>query len=601
MTVWTIFTVLSVFYVHSFSFHTDVHEEVMSVPFLSLVTLPEKLHLVSDQFILTQTISLKPIISHLNNIKIGYVKVKQKFKENNISMSENIVNEEARLIFILEQAAKTVDAGLRLLPLKNTCSLREKRSLRLKRLVDWEVDSDAVDTTSLFPSLGHIFGWVTGTLSSEAGHVINQNFNNIKKLTKMSLKFANMINSTLSIENKHHEQLNSIAKEVDKLKIKLDTDVDKMEKQLTFSGFLQNMVLVAMDLQRTIDNLFSHTDKAEQNKMGSFARDPIFLQTISNMLDYKVRNKSDILFLMKIASKIKVSVCHWVIFIAYKFPILEASDFVARKALSTPRELDGKYFALQHVPYVVTWGSQVYYFTKEEFDACDKYTSHIFCRKPAHLETLLDSCLYGIVHHTPWERLAKSCELEYIPDPEGFIEFTNAHMVYFFKRPRYVTVICETYSKPLTLVKAGTVEIPTGCRIKYGLTETFSLGHIARSKKIDISIEQKTWNTNLSKILPLLRVTNVKNVSSLFSDISREQNIVKEGLSDVNDILNFLEFSPTAVHFTLWSLIGYALILTIVFVILLYCICMPGSVITCKRRCGCGKKGIQRPVDIKGI
>ena len=118
---------------------------------------------------------------------------------------------------------------------------------------------------------------------------------------------------------------------------------------------------------------------------------------------------------------------------------------------------------------------------------------------------------------------------------------------------------------------------------------------------MDLSIEQKVWNTNLLKILPSLRVTNVKNVSSLFSDISREQKIVKEGLSDVNDLLNFLKFLPTAVHFTLWTLIRYALILTIILVILLYCICVPGSVIICKRKCGCGKKGIQRPVDIKEI
>ena len=170
------------------------------------------------------------------------------------------------------------------------------------------------------------------------------------------------------------------------------------------------------------------------------------------------------------------------------------------------------------------------------------------------------------------------------------MKFTSSSMVYFFLTPRYATVICDSYSKPLTLDGAGVVSIPTGCRVRYGSRITYSLNHIARSGNLLISMDNSIWHANFSSVLPLLTVTNVKNLTSLLMDTSEEELIIQEGLEDVRTILNYMEFTPSGVMFTLWSLIGYTIIATIMLLAVLYCICVPGAVIGCKRACCCMPK-----------
>ena len=361
------------------------------------------------------------------------------------------------------------------------------------------------------------------------------------------------------------------------------------------------MVVVAIDLQRTIDLVYEHTDRAEINKMGSFARDPVFLKEISNMMDHGMRNKKDILYLMKISSKIQVQTCHWVIFISYTFPVLEPTNFIPHKVLSMPKQIKGKFFVLSELPYVITWGSKVFSFSEREFNDCDHYNDHIFCRMPTHVKNLLDSCLYGIVHNTPWKRLASKCPLTYKENPLEMVQFTESHMIYFFMKPKYATVICEAYSKPLTLEGSGVVEVPTGCQIKYGDTTSFSLGHIARSNHLTFNIDNKVWHSNFSATLPLFTVTNVKNISSLWLETSQEEKIVEEGLSDVHKLMKFMHFSPTTVHYTIWSLIFYTIIATILLIVILYCICVPGAVISCKKCCCCCRSKNQKSINIKDI
>ena len=598
MTLLTLLTIFSVTCANTLSFQTNaysdvtMHADVLNVPFVALVKIPKKLHLVSDQFVLTQTIDIKTIVEHLNDLKNGYIKVKNKFLEANVTFSNSNQNEELKMFSMLDQVAQTITSGFKLLPQKNSCDLRSKRSLRTrkKRYVDLDSESKAVDTTALFPALGNVFSWFTGTLNQQAGEVINSNVRNIKKLTKMSLKFADMINATLTISKKHYIQIAKLNKKVDELEVKLDSDLDKINSRISFSEFLQNMIFIAMDLQRTVDNVFQLTDKAEFNRMGAFARDPIFLETIQEMMDYKLKQKQNSLYLMKISSKIDVEACHWVIFVSYKFPVFDVIDFVPRRVLSIPKEIKGKFFELENIPYVITWGEKVYSFTEKEFRNCDHHNNNIFCRVPGSIKPLLESCLYGLAHKMPWRRLSIKCQLLYTESPEEFVEFTESSMVFFFREPRYATVICESYSKPLTLEGSGIIEIPTGCRVKYGDQETFSLGHIARTKNVILSLDDRIWKTNFSHMLPTLSVTNVKNVSSLWVDTSKEEKIIEKGLKDVHEIIEQIKFTPTGITITLWTLIGYAIVVTGCLIAMVYCICAPRSVISCKKCCGCKKQ-----------
>ena len=236
------------------------------------------------------------MIVNLENIKNGFLKVKDKYHSSNATLTPESVDIEDKLVFILENIASTIDASLQLIPQSDTCWERSKRSIntvknRDKRLVDLDRDTEVVNTHALFPSLGNMFSRVTGTLSSKAGAVINENFNNIKRLSKMSLRFADMINASLSIEKKHAKQMFVLSQDIDNMERKLHSSLEKLDRKLNYNIFLQNLIMISLGLQRTTDSIFEHTDRAESNHMGSFTRDPIFLKTIQNLLDYKVKKK----------------------------------------------------------------------------------------------------------------------------------------------------------------------------------------------------------------------------------------------------------------------------------------------------------------------
>ena len=288
---------------------SNTSERILNRNFVTIVEDHKTLHFVKDQFMLTQQIDLKPLVVHLREIQIGFRKIKTKIVEGNVSLSRETELEERTLSAVVEHAAQTIAAGLQLLPQAKMCNLRKKRSspsVREKRTMDFEVDSQPVGTFALFPSVGRIFSYITGNLNSDAADVINKNYNNIKHMAKVSAKFAHMLNASLQIEIKHDNQIRTLSEQVTKLKENFNRDLSELEMRIKYSDIVQTMTIIALDLQTTIDRVFENTDKAEYGRLGSFARDRVLLETIVNIINYDVKMKKNALYLMKIGSQVRV-------------------------------------------------------------------------------------------------------------------------------------------------------------------------------------------------------------------------------------------------------------------------------------------------------
>ena len=201
------------------SAYTNQNHEVQVLPFFALAEIPKTLHLVDDQFRLIQHIDLKPLIVHIHDIGLEFSKVKLKYMAINGTVETDVQDYELKLTALLQQLAETIDAGVQLLPHNTACLKREKRSL------DNQIDVEVVNTHPLFPSVGRLFSWVTGSLSNEAGKIINQNFNNIKRLTQASAKFAQMFNSTLKIQIKHKKQIIELKNQISNIEHRFMKDL----------------------------------------------------------------------------------------------------------------------------------------------------------------------------------------------------------------------------------------------------------------------------------------------------------------------------------------------------------------------------------------
>ena len=585
-------------------------ENVHNLPFLSIYEEPKELHLIKDYFTLAQHIDMKQIILHLNQVSIGFKSIKEQFLSLNDTSPKYKGDMEEKLILSLEHISETIEAGIAFLPQARGCKNRVKRDEgtvignRTRRDMDLDIQNGPVDTRALFPGIGKLFSWVTGSLDQDAGTIINQNFANIKKLTKASVKFAEMFNATLNIQKKQAKQIKTLKQQVTQAEARLRVDIGFMDRKIIYQTFLENMMLVIHDIMHNVDMIFQQTDAVEIDRMGPLSRDKAFIKSIVELMGYDSRKKRNNLFLLKLGAKVEVEICHWAITIMYKFPFLETQSFTPYRTLSIPKKIKGKFFELEEVPHLITWSTVVYTFTEKEYNDCEHYTRNILCRKPAHAQRLLDNCVLGLLNKLHWDRLVDICPVKYVKNPKDIIMFTWTHMFFFLNKEKYVTMLCENHSKTIKLEGSGVITIPNGCSMKSGEFKTYSLGHIGRSADITLNMDRSVWFTNISHIASMLKVSNVKGkeVDSLWEDSVEDEKIIEKGVLDTMKILKSVKLTPEVASVTIWTLIIYTVLITLFLVVLFILVCIPGSLMSFKACCcSCGSRKREREVRTENL
>ena len=115
------------------------------------------------------------------------------------------------------------------------------------------------------------------------------------------------------------------------------------------------------------------------------------------------------------------------------------------------------------------------------------------------------------------------------------------------------------------------------------------MGHVQREAEIQFEMNDKIWQLNMSRILPLLHVNNLDN-DSLVYDTSLEEDLIEQGISDTWNLLENMQFTPSGVTYTLFSLILYTALATALLIFVLCMLCYPGYAIRCRQKCCCESK-----------
>ena len=169
---------------------------------------------------------------------------------------------------------------------------------------------------------------------------------------------------------------------------------------------------------------------------------------------------------------------------------------------NVPKLVNKKYFQLANLPYVACWASRLFAFTWKEFTLCRKIDNNRFCKIPTQVNDLLDSCLFGLVEGIPWSSLVDKCVLEHVDEPKEFIELTTRYIIYMVWTERLGTILCPDYSKPVSLLGSGTINIPTDCRFQLGSRTTFTHKRSSGSNTLELKLDTSIWDMNLDPNIP---------------------------------------------------------------------------------------------------
>ena len=198
-----------------------------------------------------------------------------------------------------------------------------------------------------------------------------------------------------------------------------------------------------------------------------------------------------------------------------------------------------------------------------------------------------------------WRKLVHSCPVRQVKNPKDLIFFTQTHLFFFLKNDLYSSIICPNYNKALRLKGSGSVTVPTGCKIRYGNTETYSMGHITRSADITLDIDNKMWFTNISHIASMLKVENVKNASTLWEDTNEDEQVIEKGIKETIGLLDKIKLNPEVTTVTLWSLMLISGTTSFLLIMLIIFVCVPGSLMNYKRRCCCCIKTVVKEREVR--
>ena len=113
------------FKTYAYAGFNNGRENVNSMPFITLIEQPVKLHLVKDYFSMVQHLNLNVVVSHIDDVQKGQTKVKSKYLLVNGTQAKDFEQLEGKLNGIVKDTLDVVQVGLRFLPHRDNCAVKQ--------------------------------------------------------------------------------------------------------------------------------------------------------------------------------------------------------------------------------------------------------------------------------------------------------------------------------------------------------------------------------------------------------------------------------------------------------------------------------------------
>ena len=487
----------------------------------------QKIYVVNDHTNIIKHTNIAPLINNMLNLTSIHKSILEQAKQANISLTD-IATVSTHTHDSIETLAGDITNAIHSLhhPVECITNVRKKRYTQV------------IQPTGIFPQVGHLWSWLTGSLDSRAASVINRNSRDLLIIKQSQAKSLQVLNHTLIQSHKNTQQLNSLKFKIQTLGKHLSTKIQSVENKIIISNMFNDLMFTIKQLHRSVDEMTTEWHWASIGKMGPKAFKHGLFSTIHNSLDPITRSIHNIRQIIKQSAKLTVEACASHIYIKITIPLLDTPPLTAYKIHTNPIWHKDHYEQLTTNTAVLAWTQQKsYQFTQYEINQCTTLKTLNICKPPQVTLPLKHSCLFNLLHNT--QHSTHTCKVRKVSSPPMSITQQGNFIVYTIpnNQSQLLNIKCRMEKLRVKQIKeSGIIHIKDNCKIAIG-NFTFSNNHqtyIFNTRPIRI-----TTNTNIS----------IKHNSFAYNDQTNDTTLLSidndiKTLQVASDILGRFEINP---------------------------------------------------------
>ena len=423
---------------------------------------------------------------------------------------------------------------------------------------------DLIREQGLFPGVGRVLAYLTGTLTSDATAFINANTANLEKLKTSQLNTIHVVNHTVHIAKANAVRIQQLNQRIHALSVKMQGDHSELQAaQYIHTQFL-NLSFMLETLLSKVTKLSTIWSAAAEGNVHPYLLHGTFYGHVEKSLDANTRRYKNLKPILRQSAKAYITACQTNVWLHISLPLLPKDPLPFYKVFLTPVAHGNDFDVLSTNASAISFSDDfVYEFTATELADAIRTAALVIVQPPRSKVELKNSCLYALLH-----QVSQTCTVRHLPVFEPLVAFENDYLVYSFPPgTQHFALLQCPHSKPEPTILTGSsiLHVPTRCRVRLN-----NIVYVSTDYRGNYTFRYKQSLAGLNTVLPPLAKIEIshENLTDPF-DISEDLASLHVA-SDILGTFSVPNESVFAVSMTVMSM-TFALFIAVIILFLIIC------------------------------
>ena len=426
---------------------------------------------------------------------------------------------------------------------------------------------DLIREHGLFPGVGRVLAYLTGTLTSDATAYINANTANLQKLKTSQLATINVVNHTMNVVKSNTISIQRLHNRLHSLSQKLQGDYSRLQTTQLIQSQFFGFSLMLENLLNKVTKLSATWKAASENKVHHYLLHGSFYEHITKSLDATTLKYKNLKPILRQAGKAHITACYTHVWTHFQFPLLPKDILPLYKLYLIPVPHGKDFDVLSTSASAISFSDDyVYEFSVTELADAVHMATLVILKPPVSKVPLKDSCLYSAMHN-----MTQTCTVRHLKVFEPFLALENDYLVYSFPpgQEHFALLMCHhSKHKPHILTGSSALYVPPRCRVRVG-----NVIYESTNYRSNTTVELKQSFASLHTVSPL----SVSNIQISHDNQTDPWDISDDlaSLHVASDVLGTFSVPNEHVFAASVTVISATFVLFIAVIILFLIVCGP--------------------------